>query len=229
MECGSAWYNASFFFATGCVTEWETNAEGAFIGVHDTFNSEEGLIAMKGMQKLVKSSAYKDSSMYDEFENGAAVLVCGVWGAYGIRESLGDNMGATDLPSFTVDGQTYHLGSFSGNKLMGVKPQTDPKKAAVLHRLAQYLTDEKAQLERFYACGWGPSNIVAQKNEDVISNPALKALFEQNTYATPQGPIHGRWWDKAAALASVAQSATTDQELKDALASYQSAIEELVN
>ncbi|MBQ1460398.1 MAG: extracellular solute-binding protein, partial [Oscillospiraceae bacterium] len=46
----SAWYLASFFFATGCVSEWTTDDDGAFVDVKDTFNSPEGLIAVKGMK-----------------------------------------------------------------------------------------------------------------------------------------------------------------------------------
>jgi Maltose-binding periplasmic proteins/domains len=51
----SAWYLAAFFFATGCKSEWVTDDSGAFISVTDTFNSPEGLIAVKGMKKLVDS------------------------------------------------------------------------------------------------------------------------------------------------------------------------------
>ena len=41
----SAWYLASFFFATGCHSVWQTDDAGAFISVDDTFNSDKGLIA----------------------------------------------------------------------------------------------------------------------------------------------------------------------------------------
>ena len=44
----SAWYLASFFSATGCKSEWTTDDAGAFISVNDTFNSDNGLIAVKG-------------------------------------------------------------------------------------------------------------------------------------------------------------------------------------
>ena len=47
----SAWYLASFFFATGCHSNWTTDDEGNFISVDDTFNSPAGLIAVKGMKK----------------------------------------------------------------------------------------------------------------------------------------------------------------------------------
>ncbi|MBR2717762.1 MAG: extracellular solute-binding protein, partial [Clostridia bacterium] len=75
----SAWYLASFFFATGCESTWETDAEGQFISVKDTFNSPEGLIAVKGMEKLVKSPFHLSSSSGAEFSSGAAVVVTGIW------------------------------------------------------------------------------------------------------------------------------------------------------
>ncbi len=225
----SAWYNAAFFFATGCVSEWKTNADGSFASVNDDFNSEKGLAAMKGMEILAKSPAANSSSDGASFANAipSAVVVTGTWASSAIRDILGDNMGVADLPSFTVDGQTYHLGSFSGNKLMGVKPQTDPKKAAVLQQLALYLTDEAAQLERFDLVGWGPSNKGAQANEKVAGDPVLAALAAQSAYATPQGQIHGSWWDIAKVLGTAAEEAQSDDDLKAALATYQAAIDGL--
>jgi len=223
----SAWYNASFFFATGCVSEWETDTDGNFISVNDTFDSPEGIIALKGMQKLLKSKSYLSSSAAAEFSNGAAVLVSGTWASSDVQSILGDNYAATDLPSFTVDDQTYHLGSFSGNKLMGVKPQSDAAKAAVCQQLALYLTGEQCQLERFELVGWGPSNKAAQENEEVQSNEALKALALQSEYATPQGNIHGSWWNIATSYAAAAKEATTDEELQAALDSYKAAIDAL--
>ena len=128
----SAWYLASFFFATGCVSDWTMDAEGKnFESVHDTFNSPEGLIAVKGMKKLVDSPFHLSSSSGSEFSSGAAVVVTGTWDYKNVEGILGENMGVTDLPSFEVDGQQYHLGSFNGCKLMGVKPQVEIGRAHV--------------------------------------------------------------------------------------------------
>ena len=223
----SAWYNASFFFATGCVSEWTLDDAGQFTGVNDTFNSDAGVVALKGMQKILKSSAYVSSSDTSDFGKGSAVVVSGTWGSSTAQDILGDNYAATDLPSFTVDGKSYHLGSFSGNKLMGVKPQTDAKKGAVCQQLALFLTNEECQLQRFELVGWGPSNKAAQANNAVQENAALKALAEQSAYATPQGQIHGSWWSIATSYAASAKTATTDQELKDALAQYKQSIDAL--
>ena len=176
----SAWYLASFFFGTGCVSEWVTDEDGEFIEVHDTFNSPQGLIAVKGMKKLVDSPFHLSSSSGSEFANGAAAVVTGTWDYVTVEGILGDNMGVADLPSFEVEGQTYHLGSFNGCKLMGVKPQVDSQKAAALNKLAQYLTGEDCQMERFEARAWGPSNVAAQASDAVQANPGLAALLAQS-------------------------------------------------
>ena len=216
----SAWYIASFFFGTGCVSEWTTDSDGQFIEVHDTFNSDRGLIAVKGMKKLVSSPYHLSSSSGAEFASGAAVVVSGTWDYNTVEGILGDNMGVADLPSFEVDGELYHLGSFNGCKLLGVKPQVDAVRAAALHQLAQYLTGEKCQMERFDALAWGPSNIAAQQSEAVQANPGLAALLAQSPYSIPQGQIHGSWWDIAKVIGDDVKNAEDEAGLQAALDNY---------
>ena len=223
----SAWYLASFFFATGCVSEWTTDADGNFTSVKDTFDSPEGLVAVKGMEKLIKSPMHLSSSKGTEFASGAAIVVTGTWDYEAVKEILGDNMGVADLPSFEVDGKEYHLGSFNGCKLMGVKPQTDAKKQAALHKLAQYLTGEKCQMERFEALSWGPANLADQASEAVQANPGLAALLAQSPYSVPQGNIHGSWWDIAKVIGDDVKAATDEAGLQAALDNYKAKIEEL--
>ena len=223
----SAWYAASFFFGTGCVSEWEADEDGNFISVYDTFDSAQGLIAVKGMQKLVTSPCHNSSSAGSAFASGSAVVVTGTWDFVTVSELLGENMGVADLPSFEVDGQLYHLGSYNGCKLMGVKPQVDAYKAAALHKLAQYLTGEECQMARFEARAWGPSNIAAQESEAVQANPGLAALLAQSPYSVPQGQIHGSWWDIAKVIADDVKDAQDEAGLQAALDNYQTKIASL--
>ena len=218
-ELENSWYTVSFFFATGCDSTWETDSDGTFIKVNDTFNSDKGLLACEGMSKLVTSNCYVNSSTTADFEAAvpSAVVVSGTWNYENAKSILGDNMGVADLPSFTAGGQTYHLGSYNGCKLMGVKPQTDAVRSAALNQLAQYLTSEKCQLERFEAKGWGPSNVAAQTNEAVASSEHLVALWAQNVYSVPQGQIHGSWWDIAKVIAT---SLKEGMEAQTALDNY---------
>ncbi len=224
----SAWYIASFFFATCCVSDWTMADDGKnFVSVHDTFNSPQGLIAVKGMEKLVKSPFHLSSSQASEFSSGAAVVVTGTWAYKDIEAILGDNMGVADLPSFEVDGVKYHLGSYNGCKLMGVKPQEDAVKAAALHQLAQYLTGEACQLERFEQNAWGPSNLNAQASDAVKANPGLVALFAQAPYSVLQGQIHGSWWDIAKVIGDDVKAATDEAGLQAALTNYENKIASL--
>ena len=220
----NAWYTASFFFATGCHSNWSMNEAGEFTSVDDDFNSAAGLAAMKGMQKLAQSTCYDSNA--DIFTD-AGVVITGIWNANAAAEHFGENLGATDLPSFEVDGTSYHLGSYTGNKLMGVKPQSDGKKAAVLALLAQYLTNEECQAKRYELYQWGPSNLNAQASEAVQSNISLAALAKQNNYGQPQGQIHGSWWDIAKVLGADAKNATSDADLQAALDSYKATIDGL--
>lgn len=225
----SAWYLASFFFATGCSSNWTIDDEGVPLSIADNFNSDKGVIALRGMQQLVKSTMYVSSSGADQFSAAipAGVLVSGTWAYPDVVKALGEeNVGCTDLPSFTVDGKDYHMGSYSGNKLMGVKPQKDATRAAALQDLALWLTNEQSQLERFEGFSWGPSNINAQKDPDVLANVALSALAKQNEYGTPQGQIDGSWWDIAKAIGTGAKEADYDDidALKAVLQTYDDAI-----
>jgi arabinogalactan oligomer/maltooligosaccharide transport system substrate-binding protein len=197
------------------------NESGKFTSVDDDYNSAKGIIAMKGMQIVTKSEYWVNSS--SEFTN-AGIVVTGIWNANTAVETLGENFGVTDLPSFTVGEETYHLASFSGNKLMGVKPQQDADKLAALHKLAQYLTNKECQLERYNEFQWGPSNLEAQQDSDVKANESLAALALQNENAIPQGNIHGSWWDIAKLLGGESKLANTDADIQAALDTYTATI-----
>ena len=220
----NAWYNASFFFGAGCHSVWNTDQYGRFTSVDDNFNSEMGLVAMKGMQKLAQSPCYDSNA--DVFYD-AGVVISGVWNQWAAKEHFGDNLGVTDLPSYEVDGNSYHLGSFSGHKLMGVKPQEDEEKAAVLALLAQWLTNEENQMERYNQYNWGPSNLKAQASQAVQSDIFLAALLKQNAHGVPQGQIHGAWWDTARQLGAAAKNASSVADLKAALVEYEAVIKSL--
>ncbi len=214
-----------------CHSNWTTDETGKFTAVDDTYYSDNGVIASRGIQKLVKSTVNNSSSVTSDLNAAtpSAVLVSGTWAYDDVKKILGDEMGVAPLPSFTVDGKKYHMGSFSGYKLMGVKPQSDAVRSSNLHKLAQYLTGYDGQMQRLKAKGWGPSNKKAQESDEFKNNPALEALAIQNTYSTPQGQIHGSWWDIAKVIADGLKEADTDDEtaIKDVLKKYKDDIDNL--
>ena len=111
---------------------------------------------------------------------------------------------------------------------MGVKPQTDAKRQAVLSKLAQYLTGEECQTEHYEEFEWGPSNVAAAATDAVKANLSLTAFHKQAEFAVIQGQIHGAWWDIAKVLGADAKNATSDDDLRAALQTYEDAINALL-
>ena len=231
----NGWYTAGFFFsqpvnggAPLCTSTWTYSDDGkVVVGVNDTLNSANGLIAMKGMNKLTSNLAVHLDS--DKEFGGTAAAINGVWNEAAAQGAYGDYMKATKLPTFTVDGVEYQMGSFSGNKLIGCRPQEDAQKAKLCSDLALYLTSYECQLQRYYEFNWGPSNLQAQANKDVQKNPLLAALLAQNAYAQPQGVIPGDWWAEMTVLGEKSADPTlTVADFEAALAEYEAKINALV-
>lgn len=228
----SAWYNAGFFFGAGCKSEWTTTIKGEFTEYDDTYNSANGLKAAKGLKTIITSPVYVDASDADKGFNGnAAVVISGTWDYAKASAALGDNLGCAELPSFTVGEEKIHIGSFAGYKLVGVKPSLDSDKLGVAHGLANYLSDGAAQLARFNAVGWGPSNKDAQNDDIVKSAPHLVALHKQNEHSVVQGQYPGGWWDHAGSIGSSIKTAgadATEATLQSILTAYAGGLDDLL-
>ena len=190
------------------------------MSLDDSFNSPEGMIAARGMKKLMDSYVYWNTSGTGAFGEGAAAVISGAWAADEAREILGSNFGAAELPSFTVDGRSYHLKSFFGSKLLAVKATGDAGRGAALHALARYLTGEQCQKERFLQLGFGPSNLQAQAMNEVKSDPVMRALLAQSEWSVPQTERYGRWWEAARQLAVDIHSANGESGIQSALDRY---------
>lgn len=222
----NVWYSAGFFFGAGCVSNWVMDEDGNAKGVVDDFNSEKGLKALKGMKKLLDSNCWNNSSEVSSFESNSAIVVSGTWGSDTAKKILGDNLGVAALPSFEADGETIHIGSFFGFKLMGVKPQEDPVKLAALNKLVQYLTAKDCSLERHAQNGWGPAYLEAQADEAVKNDPILAAVYEQKEYGVIQSAISGAWWNIGNVIADEAKEAEDEDGLKQVLQNYADKIAE---
>ena len=229
----NGFYGASYFLATGCHSKWTLDEEsGRFTSYDDTFASENGVIAALGLKNLADTSivgSSVDASKLGEEKKGAAAVVSGIWDYEVAKTRIGDNLGCAELPSFVVNGKTYHLGSFDGYKLMGVKPQVDAKKASVCRKLAKYLTGEACQTQRFKNVAWGPTNVVSSEREDVQTHPGLAALAAQHAYATQQGQCPGAWFNSLAAVTKSLKTSSDEAEIRSLLKLYETDLPELLS
>ena len=203
-----AWYAASFFYAAGCKSEWTTDENGRFTKYDDNFKSDKGVIALQGMQKLLKSDWHNDSDKAAGFNASlkSAVVISGIWDYNTAKDALGDNLGIAPLPSYTVDGNSYQLQSYLGHKLLGIKPQSDAYKSYYLQLLAAYLTGADCQKARFEQLGWGPSD----KSLQNLSTAALNMLKGENIKTNPQGQYPDEWWTQVNVMVQNAKKAGSD-------------------
>ena len=194
----NGWYLSSFFFGTGCTSQWQIDGEGNIISVADNFDSEMGYAALAGLDILLQSDYHLNSSFAGDFSayNSSAVVISGSWDYEYAQYLLGDNLGVAELPSFFYNSKFYHLSGFGGCALLGVMPQYDEARETALMYLAQYLTGEECQLNNMeYDQTWIPTNVEAQKSQTVQNNPCAVAMINQSRYMVPQRHIHGAWWD----------------------------------
>ena len=224
-------YSASYFLATGCHSNWDIDEEtGKFTRVDDNINSDAGLIAAKGMKELTdRNLVVSSGNSAASLGEGAAAVVSGIWDYQTAVRQLGNNLGCADLPSFTVDGQSHHLSSFDGYKLMGVKPQVDAKKASVCRKLARYLTGETCQGQRFDEFSWGPTNKNVAQKDKVKNHPGLAALAKQHVYATQQSQCPGAWFNSLKILASDIKASSTDEQIRELLVKYENGLRDLLD
>ncbi len=220
MEINSAWYQTAFFFGAGATLTYDVDMDGNVTACHSTYDSEAGVRALKSMEKVAASSAFRNTSSPDGVQEPIGAIVAGTWYSYTMQELWGSDYACAKLP--TVDG--YQMSGFGGYKLMGVNPTEDQEKRAACQALADFLTNASSQLARYDAAAWGPSNLEAAASERVQSDEALTALSDQLQYCLPQGVYPGYYWSYGIQMGNeVLQgdlAGLSDEELRDFIRRY---------
>lgn len=203
------WYLSSFFFAIpelGYNVTYDDKMVEQSVTVN--YNNAQGLAVMQALKKYVNHPALviqtDDSKIIAGLTPTAegyvevAAAVSGTWNAKGIKDLLGDNMGAAKLPTVEIGGEQKQLVTYMGCKLIGVNGYSQQKAEA--HKLAQWLTNEQNQLTRFETRGFGPSNKVVAQSAAVQNDPIISAVMEQAKYSRAQKGVPGNYWTPMGAL-----------------------------
>ncbi len=205
MDVSNGWYLASFFIGNGCTL---TIRDGKQVC---DFNSANGLAAAEAIRAFCNDPAFvtgDDSVLAGGIGDAIACGISGTWMAKAIQDKLGENYGCCKLPTFTCGGKQVQMGSFLGCKIYGVNSQTRHPVDAM--ELAEYLTNEKAQIERYKELGYGPSNVKALADETIAANLALQALNAQSEFAISQMVMGGFWTPAEAFGAELEAHSTAD-------------------
>ena len=224
MILASGWYNASFFYSAGFTTSlneddstsMDWNGEADYTGVEVTQ-------AMLNIASNPAFMAVADGDISNQIASGQlCAAVSGTWDAKAAQQAFGDGYAATKLPSFTIAGDQLQQASVSGYKLVGVNAHSENAGWAAL--LADWVTNESAQQQRFDERQIGPSNVAVLESDAVQSNVALAALAEQNEVGVVQFAGQN-YWDPAATFG---QMIAQGELSADDTAGIQAALDTLV-
>ena len=198
----NSWYFGAFYFANGC-TMFGPNGNNASKGFD--FGGEKAVAVTNYLVDLVKNPNFVCDDGYNGLTGIQAgtikAFVSGDWEERQVKDALGENFGAAQLPTITIDGEAKQLRAFAGSKAIGVNPNSDNLIASYL--LAIYLGSAEGQKLRYEMYGIIPCNTSLA---DVVANDpvALAQMNCLNNTATvqPTIPELGIWWSTATNFAN---------------------------
>ncbi len=207
MDLGNAWYLFGFFLGGGCTLSYD--------GVQNTcdWNSAQGVKVANAIMDISKHPNFiaignvEATAMMKADPSSLIAFVDGTWDAEAVQTAYGDGYAATKLPTFNIEGKATQMGSFSGNKMVGVNSYSENAGWAML--LAEWITNEANQTKIGLAVSEAPANLVAAQNKGFTSNVALSALGAQAPYAQVEY-VGGNFWSPAQSLGAILIEGSSD-------------------
>lgn len=196
MTLASGWYNAGFFYGAGFTTDLNDDGTTSMDWNGTSADGYTGVQVVQSMLDIAGNASFMAIADGDTSNQiaagGLCAVVSGTWDAQAAQEAFGDGYAAAKLPTFTVGEDQVQMGSAFGYKFVGVNAYSENIGWAAV--LAEFLTNEEAQIERFEARQIGPTNKVAVESDAVKANAAISAVIEQSEFGVTQR-VGGKYWD----------------------------------
>ena len=126
---------------------------------------------------LVKNPNFKidaDGSGLAGMRDGSInAMFTGSWEANAIKEILGDNMGVTSLPTYTLNGEEKQMYAYAGSKAIGVNTHTKYMVQSI--ELAMYLGSAEAQQLHYELRNVIPCNTELLEDPEIAADPLVQA------------------------------------------------------
>ena len=169
----NSWYLPAFYLGNGCTLFGDGTDESKGVD----FAGEKAIEATNYAIDLAANPNFKidaDGSALAGLRDGSVkAMFTGSWDANAIKEALGDNMGVSSLPTYTINGQEKQMLSYAGSKAIGVNAHSEYMEQAVA--LAVYLGGSDAQRAHYEMRTVIPCNTELLKEKDIASDPLVQA------------------------------------------------------
>lgn len=190
----NSWYIGGFYSGLTLFGEKGNDKDAGMVFPKDSVD------ITKYLANLVANPNFHDSadnSGLSELQAGTVkAYFSGTWDAAAIKKALGDNYAATQLPTFTVNGETKQMKSFAATKAAAYNPNSkNPKVAA---QFAAYLGSTESQKLHYEVRQIPPSD----KSLSDLTADDLAAKAQSDTMANTaivQSGLSGMndWWGPA--------------------------------
>ena len=169
----NSWYLPAFYLGNGCTLFGDGTDESKGVD----FAGEKAVEATDYVIDLAANPNFKvdaDGSGIAGLRDGSvSAMFTGSWDANSIKEILGDNMGVSSLPTYTIKGQEKQMLAYAGSKAIGVNSRSEYMEQAVA--LAVYLGGIDAQRAHYEMRNVIPCNTELLKEKDIAADALVVA------------------------------------------------------
>ena len=191
----NSWYLPAFYLGNGCTLFGNVNDESKGVD----FGGEKAVDVTNYVIDLAANPNFKidaDGSGIAGLRDGSvSAMFTGSWDANAIKEALGDRMGVTSLPKFTINGEEKQMLAYAGSKAIGVNSHSEHMEQAVA--LAVYLGGLDAQKAHYEMRNVIPCNTELLKDPKISSDALVLAqnnTFNSTSILQPFVPAMSNCW-----------------------------------
>ena len=197
------WYLPAFYFANGG-TMYGPRGNNEADGIR--FNGSRGAAVTARLAELMEHPNFitEDYGIDTRIlADGTCDALFGVfWDYTSLREQMGDDIGAAQLPTVNINGQPRQMKALMESISVGVNPHADHPEAA--RALAAFLSNADSQLLRWQLHGSAVAAASLIDHPSITSHPGAKAMLDtqNNTAAVhPWVPSMSTYWVQVAEMA----------------------------
>ncbi len=210
----NGWYAGSFFLANGG-TIFGSKGNDASAGIQFGKNNGGYAAALKMVQLMANPNFLEDTNNLGWtglMDGSIGALFSGSWEAPGLREALGDKLGAVQLPMVEIAGAQKQMMAFAGSKAVGVNPKGENTQVAM--DFAAFLATPEAQKLRYDIRGVIPAAESLANDSDILLDEVAQAEIATMSNASvvqPTIPEMSEYWGTMGNFGSQIAAGTVNQ------------------
>ncbi|MCR4605209.1 MAG: extracellular solute-binding protein [Eubacterium sp.] len=211
MDFGSGWYLYTFFKGAGLDITKNVSTGRNECNWNATDTPYTGVEVVQTMINLARRRGFVDLGDEDfvkKIKAGEVIAgVNGAWNSEKIKKVWGDDLGATKLPTFTLDDSQVQMCSFTGYKAVGINAHT--KYPEWCMKFVEFCMTKDRQIEEFKLTEEAPANLEAIESKEVQQSTIISAIAKQSRFGYAQR-VADPFWDASNKLGVVISSGNRD-------------------